>query len=71
MEDESSYTFDFEVTEKVGSSSTNLELPNPPKSRYPLIPSLSSQGKVLPPKITRESTPLKSNKKPLNLPQIL
>ncbi|ACK65251.1 hypothetical protein PCC8801_1183 [Rippkaea orientalis PCC 8801] len=69
-EDESSYTFDFEVTEKVGSASANLELPTTPKYRYPLIPALSSSGQVLPPKLTRESVPLKSDKKSLNLPQI-
>ncbi|HAC62727.1 MAG TPA: hypothetical protein DCF68_04130 [Cyanothece sp. UBA12306] len=70
-EDQSCHKFDFEVAEKIAAKSNNLELPTPAKSSYPLIPSFSTSGKVLPPKLKTESVSQKSEKKSLNLPQIL
>lgn len=68
-EHQASYKFDFEVTEKTEAVSTTLELPTPPKSRYPLTSSVPRSRQVLPPKLKRYST--SSDKKSLELPQVV
>ncbi len=68
---QSSCKIDLEVTKKTEPLSTPIELPTASKSRH-LSTSLKTQSpQILPPKLKRNSTTPKSDKKSLQLPQVI
>lgn len=70
-EHESSYQFEFKVTEKIKTKSIAIELPITPKHTYTLTKSLSLCNQVLPPKLNRNLKLSEAEKKSLNLPPVV